>query len=868
MAVTMNPSSVLDVMPSDASNVIASVSDSMTNLGLSNNSSNNVVHATDVSPIAIEDTEMVDHISVKESFNNDHTMNSDTNVEENKTALEKLNDQYEKIMVIIANLNQQKIKLFTEGVLDRNDVRLVTIDSQIKLVNEHCEFIKGQIDAMVANMNYKLPNNDLAYVVSNKPQVSLKDVPIFNVDPSASVWDIGTNNKDAKELSLTIFLLKFERLFVANSLDINKSWHYYLEIAFEGSSKYHTWFSLNLKNSSSVSWPNAKKVLQQRFDLASQTSVHTLAKRLISFSLEENESFILCLERFRMVILTAQINHTDNVMLFYLFLNCFPSKVQGKINQLLSVNFRNLNPNDLDNVKIHHAPADWALFERFISGYAAVIDEVLASSRSQKTIHKKRKASNEDEKTSPVDQEKASSFVASGPSSSAASRHADYHTLRAQGLCFYCKLANYKEDANHIYTCEAKKIAYSKKGYKMPVQPVSSYTENSKKNNYNIGNYNNNNIDHSVNLNYLSNDRTIPNHSVSTGCHDEKLSIDYDSDAESSDNEYNSFFNKYVQTYTNSSINNNINNVGNKSVFAVRNNNVGDNDNPCNINCSPLSPATPIILNNILSYGIIDTGASVSLISKKYAQKYNIKFHSVPGSLILADGSNIPRLQTVDPVLVEYDNIKKVIEHKFDIISNDNIINSDDEKILIGVDLLPKLKIYLSNVAVKHKSLQKEVIDSSKNDDAYVPNVTNFGTEQEQYAFENAIKTYIDKNKKLDKTTLCTIKDAVLYLPTPPGFIANIRQYPIPYSLKEQVMEIIESWEKDKIIVPAKPSGWNLPMTVTFEKDHVDGAICKDKKNIRLLLDPRKLNEALDDSSKNSHSLPLINDTVTRKTVH
>ncbi|GAA5805529.1 hypothetical protein HPULCUR_011048 [Helicostylum pulchrum] len=160
----MNPSSVLDVMPSDASNVIASVSDSMTNLGLSNNSSNNVVHATDVSPIAIEDTEMVDHISVKESFNNDHTMNSDTNVEENKTALERLNDQYEKIMVIIANLNQQKIKLFTEGVLDRNDVRLVTVDSQIKLVNEHCEFIKGQIDAMVANMNYSGATNSLTKI--------------------------------------------------------------------------------------------------------------------------------------------------------------------------------------------------------------------------------------------------------------------------------------------------------------------------------------------------------------------------------------------------------------------------------------------------------------------------------------------------------------------------------------------------------------------------------------------------------------------------------------------------------------------------------------------------------------------------------
>ncbi|GAA5806655.1 hypothetical protein MFLAVUS_000001 [Mucor flavus] len=127
-------------------------------------------------------------------------------------------------------------------------------------------------------------------------------------------------------------------------------------------------------------------------------------------------------------------------------------------------------------------------------------------------------------------------------------------------------------------------------------------------NNHNIKKYNNNKIDHSVNLNSLSNDRIVTDYSVSSGCYDEKLSPNYDSDAESSDNEYDSFFNKYIQPYSNSSFNNNKNyNADNESVFAIRNNIVGDNDNPCNVDCSPLSPATPIILNNILSYGIIDT---------------------------------------------------------------------------------------------------------------------------------------------------------------------------------------------------------------------------------------------------------------------
>lgn len=128
------------------------------------------------------------------------------------------------------------------------------------------------------------------------------------------------------------------------------------------------------------------------------------------------------------------------------------------------------------------------------------------------------------------------------------------------------------------------------------------------------------------------------------------------------------------------------------------------------------------------------------------------------------------------------------------------------------------------------------------------------------------MEPYILANKKLDPTKLCNIKEAVLYLPTPPSFIAdNVRQYPIPYALQPRVMEIIESWLKDGIIMLAENSGWNLPMTVTYKKGLTSGKIDKnDKKNIRLLLDLRCLNSALLDSSKSSHSLPLISDIFTR----
>ncbi|KAG1501220.1 hypothetical protein G6F52_012478 [Rhizopus delemar] len=167
-------------------------------------------------------------------------------------------------------------------------------------------------------------------------------------------------------------------------------------------------------------------------------------------------------------------------------------------------------------------------------------------------------------------------------------------------------------------------------------------------------------------------------------------------------------------------------------------------------------------------------------------------------------------MQTTHFVNVEYDNVDSVIKHKFDVI--DDTILSYDNKILIGIDLLPKLSIHLMNVAVKHKSTEKEKDDSIV-DKAYEPNISRAGTDKEQKVFDLAIKPYIVANQQLNKNSLCNIPDAVLYLPTPPNYVANIKQYPIPYTLQPKVMEIINNWIEDGIIVPAKPSAWNLPMT-------------------------------------------------------
>ncbi|KAI9364262.1 hypothetical protein BD770DRAFT_469430 [Pilaira anomala] len=139
-------------------------------------------------------------------------------------------------------------------------------------------------------------------------------------------------------------------------------------------------------------------------------------------------------------------------------------------------------------------------------------------------------------------------------------------------------------------------------------------------------------VDHTINLNLLSthsNSTSTPMTSTATfpSCWDEKLCEENDSDfLESSDTEFDKFYNKHITDQCKKSSNNVYCNLD-KIIYAEE------------------------------VYGIIDTGTTVSLISKRYAIKNNIKFHSVPaGILSMANGFEIPRLQTVDLVYVEYDN--------------------------------------------------------------------------------------------------------------------------------------------------------------------------------------------------------------------
>ncbi|KAG1619808.1 hypothetical protein G6F44_012941 [Rhizopus delemar] len=277
--------------------------------------------------------------------------------------------------------------------------------------------------------------------------------------------------------------------------------------------------------------------------------------------------------------------------------------------------------------------------------------------------------------------------------------------LKKKGLCTYCKTAKYSVD--HAKICSAR-IKYEERKKTMnnhkpsvSIKPDNIKIKNDKNDKAIAG------LEVTLQSNLASQNLKVVksdiSNSLSFNSSQDKIKAsnkDYDS---SSEDEYELFFNEYDRDLISSNKDNNLDLEYNNdiNVFALRNHTVGDIDNPFDSDCVSFSPVTPITLNNNNTYGIIDTGANVSVINKNFANANNIEFNSIPGHLVLANGNKIPRMQTTHFVNVEYDNVDSVIKHKFDVI--DDTILSYDNKILIGIDLLPKLSIHLMNVA--HMSL-------------------------------------------------------------------------------------------------------------------------------------------------------------------
>ena len=266
---------------------------------------------------------------------------------------------------------------------------------------------------------------------------------------------------------------------------------------------------------------------------------------------------------------------------------------------------------------------------------------------------------------------------------------------------------------------------------------------------------------------------------------------------------------------------------------------------------SPYSLA--ITVNNEKLVGTLDTGAEISLINKAYKFEDPSIFEKInptKGQLIFAvKGSTAQRIGQTKKLEISYKG-KPTFDHAFEIIE---MHNKNKTPLLIGRDLIPKLGIQVMNLAYTFDEQEEIIYDDEIDESKYIPNVTKACSEKEYLQFMEKMEPYLKENSNINVHNLCPLKEATVYLKTPPNTYAHTRQYPVAYALQPVVQDQIKKWLSDKTIEPATPSGFNSPLTLVPKPNSSDGS-----KKWRVCLDTRKINSLLEDVS--NVNTPLIED--------
>lgn len=863
-----------------------------------------------------EDTDMFDAVAVNHSGSTS-TPSSVTSmtVEPNHSSIQLARSTFDSTAdQVNQSIKKYKLRLYNLSLLENkwvdtvvtNMEQLEARDFELMKISQDTKFYNRQLaetSALLASLQdasvkmvtsqatgLSLSDNRVSSPVVVKNHLSIPSSKIPAFDPKTYSDDPNSVSTSAgKSLSFNSFILKFEREYLNHDVDINLYWSFHLEAAFEVPGDFHAWFLNNIKDKTKIkTWAAAKQVLINRFDVASRAGLVIANQNLLALRQPHNEPLAEYIDRFTRHYLAAKVNINDNFLLTCLFLgSLYTKEFQDKVQEQLVNHMKSNNMIMDSSMRSKHATFNDADFKNYYSDFSEVmevlnnnlgtLESALVVIKRKHSAPKSASPSSSSSGSNSKDSSKKRKIENRSPSSSspsAPSSGVDFSLiwdvnhklnsdevahLRSVNKCLSCRTNEFSKE--HMNSCVERKKFLASRMVSRSSNPVTV-----------LSNTISNNVSNIVPSNSSANNCTSSLSSLSSSFVASSPSLSLFSDDEDEYQLALKELDNFIYTDNNESDSNDGFFYNNKNIFSIKivpsssnclntfsikSNNVGDIDNPFKTDNVAYSPVTPIIINSIKSYGILDSGAQVSVMTKQFALENDIKFHKIDGSLLLANGTQIDRNQTIHELSIDYDGIDKKVFHKFDIIDNKLLTTN---KILIGMDLLPKLSIQLINVAHKFKDTIK-AIDDSVEDQAYIPNVTPFGSPKEQRAFEIALNPYVEANKALNKNSFCNIPESVLHLPTPVGYHANVRQYPIPYKLQPKVMEVINDWVKDGIIVRAPASAWNLPITVAIKKNHDSGvASSKDdvtKEDLRVVLDTRLLNKALPTINETQ---PLIND--------
>ncbi|KAG2230137.1 hypothetical protein INT48_001479 [Thamnidium elegans] len=690
------------------------------------------------------------------------------------------------------NLDEDLINLYEKKIRQLFKKQLFSEDAD--------ELVKNnQLIKQLKLSIQQLKNDEAKVVTQNVPtKINQKrfDVPFFqlNDDPSACK----SENKPSYDNAET-FVSMFEMILKTNDVDINKDWKKYLAKSFlySKNDKHHRWYS-NFINplSENTKWNEIKEKLIDRF--GNSANMANNIEKYLDLRQGQQESIRDYVDRYLETYLRLpNSKQPSDAIEAMKFIKSLLPKAREEVTNSLKKNKRQDSDSYLPNT-LHEV---FRYLEKNIGDIQEALYLAVTTSATNKRSYSNVEGF-ESKKRALIE-----------------TNNYEYQNkkLKEDKLCIYCKKVNFNFE--HLKTCvdylksdkykqfllkqaERRKQQVIKIFYNNPEQDTNSIT----------GHY-------SETYNLILDDL-------------ENFSINYQFPDKEKTN-VKPFFNK------------NLKDKNNISCYLI--------DGYSEKELEELSPYSPFItINNEKLVSMLDTGATVSLINKTYDFEDKTVFDDIiPAegrlSFVIKDAFAM-RIGKTKPLEVNYRG-KDVFHHSFEIVEMpDNKI-----PILIGRDLIPKLGIYIENIAYNFNEKEEVIYNESVDDTLYKPNESKACSEKEYEAFMESMKPYLKANENINVHELCPLKEAVVYLNTPPHQTSFSRPYPIAYSLLPVVREQIKKWLDDRTIELASPSSFNSPLTLVPKPTGVDG-----KKKWRVCLDTRKINNLLENVS--NVNTPLIED--------
>ena len=300
----------------------------------------------------------------------------------------------------------------------------------------------------------------------------------------------------------------------------------------------------------------------------------------------------------------------------------------------------------------------------------------------------------------------------------------------------------------------------------------------------------------------------------------------------------------------------------------------------CSANAAPMAPPAPrdsktnllrapVLLDGVKVQGLVDTGASHSLVKEGVAQRLKIKLLNLeaPIGVQVADGKirKVTRFARASLTI----KATQPLEPPKVVVGRLLVLDDLAHELILGLDLLPSLGIEIHGMPDDFPSAAASGDGSPgdptprSTDEAWLPpggGARGLVEHPQRRELLAALQPLIAENQQISPSEVCRHPKAVFSIPTGNAIPTARRQYPIQAALRPFVKKAVEGWLEQGVVqaVAGPPSEWQSPVMAAPKRDPVT----KEIVGARVCLDPSHINTVLAETP--TATIPLISDIAAR----